>query len=313
MYKVGRGFRNRSKVGSMVRNMVMLARLGLKKSVTTEEPKDEWFDAFQVNPRALIFSKQRIVVSFSPKSACSHVVTWFFLKERLLAAANYYHPWPHNFRTKVYYDSAQFRRRRNALLANGQQDWTLIKVTRDPVKRLVAILRHAVRFPIADEIALQRGINIKRDGLSLREFGEVLKTVDLTRAARQVDTHLCSQIHPIWDMPFGRTITLNLDEVSLNDGLNDIERSLGLEVTNFSAHPKFDEIRESHYVNNDQDLDTEQNPEDVKFRRNQVERRFPKTVLQKLPYTSELAHHLYPDDFSQVVTNDTKGELFRTR
>lgn len=291
----------------------MLARFGLKKRDKKKEPQDEWFDAFQVNPRALIFSKQRIVVSFSPKSACSHIVTWFFLKERLLAAANYYHPWPHNFRTNVYYDSAQFRRQRRALLSGGQEDWTLIKVTRDPVKRLVAILRHAARFPIANEIALRQGIDIERDGLSLRELGEVLKSVDLTRASQQVDTHLRAQFHPVWDMPFGRTITLNLDEVHLNNSLNDIERSLGLGVTNFSAHPKFDEIRESHYVNNDQDLDADQSLEDVKFRRKQVERRFPKTALQQLPYTSELAHQLYPNDFPQVITHDTKGELFRTK
>ena len=285
----------------------MLTRLGAaplgrkKRQLTTS----------QLGERPLIFTKQPIVVSFSPKSACTHVVTWYFLHERLLPAANYFHAWPHQYRTKVYYHSAMYQRRRETLMQQGPKNWILIKVTRDPMKRLVAIFRHAVRTPFADELALKRGINIEKDGLTLREFGEIYKGVDLRRSSKEADIHACSQIQPVWDLNFGRTITLNMDEVPLNDSLNDIERSVGLNITNFSAHAKFSQIRDNHYVNNDQDLESVSSLEDVRFYRDEVDKRFPKTALQNLPFTSELAKKLYPDDFAPVRTSDTKGELFQ--
>ena len=103
-----------------------------------------------------------------------------------------------------------------------------------------------------------------------------------------------------------------MDEVPLNDSLNDIERSVGLNVTDFSAHAKFSQIRDNHYVNNDQDLGSVSSLEDVRFYRDEVEERFPKTALQNLPFTTELAKKLYPDDFAPVRTSDTKGELFQS-
>ena len=49
-------------------------------------------------------------------------------------------------------------------------------------------------------------------------------------------------------MAFDRIITLNIDEVPLEESLNAVERALRLPMTDFDRLPAFAPLRETHYA-----------------------------------------------------------------
>src|SRR5262245_41835151 len=55
------------------------------------------------DPRPLILPQRRMIVVFSPKSACTTVVIWFLHQIGHSKAARDYASWPHRYRTEVYY------------------------------------------------------------------------------------------------------------------------------------------------------------------------------------------------------------------
>ena len=186
------------------------------------------FEAFRTRPSPIAIASERMVVSWSPKSACSHVVLWTFLHEGLAAEAAAYHDWPHEYRMHVYYRSARFRRFAHDVVAGGGRGYTLVKVTRDPAKRLVSMFRHACRFPFMTEIFREKlGIDIATAGLSLRDFATVLQDLPLV-VPTAMDPHISAQYHPVWDWDFDRVITLNIDQIGLDDALNAVEAEFGM-------------------------------------------------------------------------------------
>ena len=265
------------------------------------------FDTFE--PRPLIFQNQNIVVSWSPKSACSHVVVWFLLKEGLLPAANYYNGWPHLFRTEVYYRTHTHQRRWQDLRGSGGKGFTLIRVTRDPVKRFVACFRHAARYDFLHELVRRKvGTDPARDGLSLLDYHEALSGEVLT-VPSPVDIHACAQAQPIWEAGFDRVITHNLDETPLNDGLNQIEAELGMGITRFEKFPKFKMLRQSHYARN-VDFAGDGPVESFRFRPADTDA-FPKKQLEALPLVRQMTEDLHAADMGRVGKGDTAGVLFQ--
>jgi hypothetical protein len=263
---------------------------------------------FNIESRPLLFSKKDVVVSWSPKSACSHVAVWFFLKQGLLPAVNYYHSWPHKFRAEVYYKSATYQRRVAAVEESNGGGFTLLKVTRDPTKRLVSIFRHVCRHTFMhDEIRRKLKLNAARDGLSLRDFQKLLKRENLLLPSK-VNVHLCGQYHPVWDMNFDRTVTLNMDTNPLNPSLNEIEAELDIPPTHFDNVPKFNQLRESHYAK-EQEFEGATDIESHKFKASETTT-FPKKALLASPLMQQMAKDFYPKDFGAVDTLDTAGKLF---
>lgn len=273
-------------------------------------------NTLQVSARPLIFSSQRLVLTFSPKAACSHAILWFYLKERLMAAATYYSKWPHDFRNEVYYNSTRYKLRADALRNGNRKNWTLLRITRDPAKRLVSQFRHTVRYNIIDtEIKDLLDLNPRTDGISFDQFTEVLTQLPKTRPSA-TDTHLCAQKHPIWEAGFGRIITINADHMDVNASLNAVEREFDMHETHFDAHPQFLKLREIHYA---RPTDTVQSGKrddypwhKFKFTRKAVQEKgfFPKESL--LPTATKIVPFLYPDDIGQIETGDTAHRLFQS-
>jgi len=263
----------------------------------------------ELGPRPLIFSQHNIVLSFSPKSACSHVIVWFLLKEGLLGAANYYHEWPHAFRTDVYYHTRVYKARAQKLIKSEGQGFTLIRVTRDPAKRLVSCYRHACRWNLIDHLVRRKvGIKPAEDGMSMMDYYTALRGEDLMLPSK-VDVHACAQTHPVWKVGFDRIITLNVDETHLNPGLHAIEAELGLGHTHFDRHPKFDALRETHYATDTPHTGPEP-VEALRIRRKQTGR-FPKKQLEALPLVQQMTAELHGADLGHVQSGDSKGVLFQ--
>lgn len=249
------------------------------------------------------------MLSWSPKAACSHVVVWFFLKENLLHAANYYNPWPHVFRTDVYYRSHTYQRRWNTLCESQGKGFTLIRITRDPVKRFVACFRHAARYDFLHTLVRRKvGTDPARDGLSLVDYHKALRGEQLT-APSPVDIHACAQNHPVWNAKFDRVITHNLDETPLNEGLNTIEAELGLGQTRFQNFPKFEALRQSHYAK-DVTYTGDIPLEEYRFYPKDTDT-FPKRQFETHPLVHEMTAELHVEDIGKVSKGDTAGRLFQ--
>lgn len=260
-------------------------------------------------PRPLIFGQHNIVLSFSPKSACSHVIVWFFLKEGLLGAANYYDEWPHKFRTDVYHNTRIYKARMQRVLKSDGKGFTLVRVTRDPVKRFVSCYRHACRWNLVDTLVHGKvGIKPSEDGLSITDYHAALKNENLLRPSK-IDVHSCAQRHPVWQVGFDRIITLNVDETHINPGLNAIEAELGLGLTQFDRHPKFDSLRQAHYAT-DVHYDGSVPLEQHRIHRKQTSQ-FPKRQLESSEQVHRMAQQLHGVDFGLVGSGDTSGVLFQ--
>ena len=267
------------------------------------------FEAFRTRPAPIAIADARMVVAWSPKSACSHVALWTFLHEGLAAEAAAYHAWPHEYRMHVYYKTGRFRRLAQDVAAGGGRGYTLLKVTRDPAKRLVSMFRHACRFPFMAEIFRRRlGIDIATAGISLRDFAAALEGLPLV-APTSTDPHICAQYHPVWDWGFDRVITLNIDQIELDPALNALESEFGLEPTDFAAHAAFGALRQTHYSLPAR-LDIAGPIEDHRFQLGKV-RRFPSRQILGSPLIGQLVRSCYAVDLGRTDLFDSAGTLFR--
>jgi hypothetical protein len=257
----------------------------------------------------MFITKVDTVVSWSPKSACSHVVLWALMHEGFLAEASQPKELPHRFRIHVYQKRPAFGRQVRRLRRHRGGGQTLLRVTRDPKKRLVSIFRHACRFPFLAPVVRDRlGFDPVVEGLSLSDLDAVLASLDLL-SATAADPHVRGQWTPLWEMNFDRTITLNVDDVPLNAGLNAVERSLGLPATSFADVPAFEALRDIHYAR-PRRFAKGGNIETYRFRREES-KRFPKAAILASPLLEQMARRYYARDYAHVGSGDTDRILFQ--
>ena len=257
----------------------------------------------------LLHPDRNLVVSWSPKAGCTQTLIWFFHQIGVLEAALAHHAFPHNYRMEIYQLSSANRARRNALMVSGGKGYTLLRMVRDPDKRLVSSFRHAVKHPLLDALAQEKlGIDLREKGLSLRNLARILEGEDIGGQGR-IDKHLRPQQHPVWAMGFDRVITLNMDRSPLHEGLNAVEAGLDLPHTDFASlagvlsHDTRRYAKEQPYAGTVP-------LEKFRFRKNR-DGSFPKAEFLALPLLQQLARKHYGGDYPQVATADSAGLLFR--
>jgi hypothetical protein len=257
----------------------------------------------------LFIRRSNLAVAFSPKSGCSHAVLWAFLHEGLYREANAFDPWPHKFRLHVYHRRPEFRQPVRRLLATGGAGMTLLRITRTPANRLVSIFRHVCRYPILYKpVKRILGFDVRDRGLSLADLDRVLARMRLV-VPTAADPHVRAQYHPLWDLPFDRVITLNLDELPLEPGLNAVERDLGLPPTDFAALPEFARLRETHYATPG-GFDGSEPIETFRFKPEHTQD-FPRSALLASPRLHAMAERHHAVDVGRIASGDTAGKLFQ--
>jgi hypothetical protein len=262
---------------------------------------------FGLEPQPLVIPDAKLVVAWSPRSASSHVVLWSFHHQGLVERARAYHRWPHRYRQFVYYRNDGYRRRVRDALASDARGYTLLKVTRDPAKRLVSIFRHACRFPfLAGPVRSRLGFDLRTRGLSLRDLDAVLGGMNLV-VPTNANPHVCAQYHPVWDMAFDRVITLDIDSLDLDAALNEVEADLGLPTTDFAAIRGFAQMRKHRHARN-QPLAIDGPLEEHRFMPDQVAA-FPKSQFEALPAVADMARRHYGADLGRVEADDSLGRL----
>lgn len=178
------------------------------------------------DPRPLIHTRKRMIVVFSPKSACTSAVIWFFHQLGHGKAARDYASWPHRYRTEVYYKSRLYR----LAYERDLSKFSLVRIIRDPFERAVSSFRHVQKGGLADK-AMARILG-RRDmataGLSFSEFLDFLERCDLTTC----DPHFRIQRHPIEDQLPTRHL-INVSSENLFSRLKQVEADFELPITDF--------------------------------------------------------------------------------
>ena len=177
-------------------------------------------------PRPLLHPGYGFVMMFSPKSACSSAVIWFFHTLGLYDEARAYDEWPHNYRTKVYYRRpeivAAFTRTRLHKLR-------LLKIVRDPMERAASSFRHALNTGYADnEIKAALGIDVAAAGLSFEQFVDFLETENL----QTCNVHHRVQRHPLEQFR-EPDFLINVTRQNLFERLGEFEATNGMPITDF--------------------------------------------------------------------------------
>lgn len=174
-------------------------------------------ECLRQRPWPMIDWKSRIVVSWSAKSACTHVLIWHLDRLGLLDDMAAESSWPHDYRVRTYYSLPEYQRALNSIAHDGPGEWTYLKVVRDPCNRCISSYRHALAHGYADRLMshfLGRPIS-HREGYSYADFLEYLHRIDL----QHCDIHHRLQRHPLDPAPFGKKILINIDEQDLESSL----------------------------------------------------------------------------------------------
>jgi hypothetical protein len=178
------------------------------------------------SPQPLIDPRNKLLVIFSAKSACSNVLVWFLHHLGHAAVARDFHRSPHEYRTQVYYHSMLYRQ----ACKDDFRRYRVVRVIRDPYERAVSGFRHLLRHahkPFGRQMKMG---HVAEQGLSFSGYLDFLERLDL----RNCDDHFAVQRHPIEDAVVVNDV-INISTDDLFARLNAIEAELGLERTDLRS------------------------------------------------------------------------------
>jgi hypothetical protein len=192
--------------------------------------------ALAVSPRPLVDTERQLMLLFSPKSACTSAVIWFYQQAGLIDVARKYDRWPHRYRTRVFNQGNAFDR----AAALGLDKFRIVRVVREPLSRCVSSFRHALASDYARK-ELNAVLGMPLEGplsLSFEQWVDFLERSDLFSC----DTHHRVQYHPVERLRKPDFI-INVSRQDLYTELNRIEQLLGLPHTDF---PNLDWLQRMH-------------------------------------------------------------------
>jgi len=253
-------------------------------------------------PRPLPCTAADVVISHSPKSGSTTMVDWYLAIEGRSRAARALGVVPHHYLESRLFWSPRFRRR--LPIGENLATWTLLRVIRNPLGRLVASFRHAVRTGYADaELSSVAGRRIEASkGLSMDRFLAHLESVDL----RNCNPHHAMQRSPVDELPFGRIVTIELDSTDLNRALAEFAESMGLPVVDLGTLGSTGWQRRVHHAPPDDGAGVEDLADAEllrhRFVRRDAQRQWPGRRLAALPEVQEAARRLYAPDWAWLET-----------
>jgi len=170
----------------------------------------------------------KLMVLWSPKSACTTVYTWFAGITGRLEDVLAHSTWPHDHRTAVYEVSPETK----AAIARNLSTYRIVRVFRDPYSRFLSSFRHSLIYGLnaAGSIDWAHGRLHRVRGYSLSDFLTYMEHVGVVSC----DPHFRQQWHPIEEHLDPDTV-INVSRRNLFKELNRVERRLGLKATDFSS------------------------------------------------------------------------------
>lgn len=184
--------------------------------------------AFANIPRPLINSEKKLIVLWSPKSACTTTYVWFSKVSGFLDEVRSYDPWPHRHRMEVFYLSSPY----TAAMDSDLSEYRALRVIRDPLSRAASMFRFALHSRAADDAIEQWSSNRLgfEKGISFQQFLDFLASRDM----RSCNPHFRPQFHACEKMLDNRTI-INISRQNLFEELNRFEAQSGWPKTDFTS------------------------------------------------------------------------------
>ncbi|RLC76615.1 MAG: hypothetical protein DRI61_12970 [Chloroflexi bacterium] len=187
---------------------------GLKTNLMKGKSKmTDHMELLRARPKLLYSRDHKLVVLFSPKSACTFVTKWFFFQLGLLDEALQYHEWIHEYRIHRFYKNAWYERFLHAIL---EQDYKTVKITRNPFSRAVSSYIVYLQQPGHAECTFE-------------DFIEWLRTIDIEN---YFDTHFTIQSHKL-EIHDVLKPDYCFDMLESMEKLREVENELGLVNANF--------------------------------------------------------------------------------
>lgn len=192
--------------------------------------------ALREAPPPLVDKQERLIVLWSPKSACTATYVWFANVCGFLNDVRRF-PNPHHHRMDVYRRSERYRDSLDA----DTSGFHVVRILRDPYERAASIFREAFTSPIgyADKDASAFGLDFSV-GVSFRQFLEMVARLDM----RNADTHYRPQVHPFENVRKVDTV-INISRADLFLELNTLASRLGMPQTDFASLDWFQAIESS--------------------------------------------------------------------
>ncbi|MCB1431349.1 MAG: sulfotransferase family 2 domain-containing protein [Alphaproteobacteria bacterium] len=170
----------------------------------------------------LIDAANRIMVYWSPKSACTSVYAWFAAMSGFIDEVQAFNSKsPHQHRKQVFNRSPFFQRG----VEMDPADLRAVKVLREPYGRAVSIYRHALKTGFADKDldAFSGGKLTAAGGFSFQQFLDMLDQLDFGRA----NIHYRPQLH-VYESIRKPDRIINISNENMFEALNGFAVSCGL-------------------------------------------------------------------------------------
>jgi len=212
-------------LSALLKRVLRASDLAAARTVAWRSNEHRTRYAMRLNPRPLADADLKLILVWSPKSACSSALIWFYHLTGQHNAAQHYADNPHPYRADIFYNTERYRRALTAPL----QDYRVIRIVRDPFDRAVSSFRHALRHGFADEAMSRRTGRAPIEGFSFAEFIGYLGEIDITRC----NPHTRCQRHPVEDWLSPSTV-INVSRQDLFSELNAVAAQAGLPKTDFS-------------------------------------------------------------------------------
>ena len=203
----------------------------LKKFLFSAIRMEGWPKLFRRNsimqePRVLLNPDHRMMVVWSPKSACTTVFVWFANTIGKIEDMKGY-KWPHEYRSEAYYKSDLHLRG----LKLAPRNYRIVRVIRDPYFRAASIYRHALKTRLdEDHLKAASPPLDRRTGFSFMQFLDYIETLQLDSA----NVHIRPQFHPV-EAELRPEFVINISRQDLFTELNKVEEAFALPRTDFHS------------------------------------------------------------------------------
>ena len=179
-----------------------------------------------MGPTPFVNKDKKLIVLWSPKSACTTMYVWFSYISGFSEDVRKYATWPHRHRMDQYMKSKLYAES----IESGMADAKVLRVIRDPYGRAVSIYRHALQTLFADRYmeAFSNGRIDAKDGYSFQTFLDLLEQLDM----RRVDVHFRPQFHPL-EKTRAVDRVINISKSDLFTEINAFEAMMEIPKTNF--------------------------------------------------------------------------------
>jgi hypothetical protein len=244
-------------------------------------------ELLRLRPPPLLDSGKKVIVLWSPKSACTASYVWFSHLAGFSDELAKHHAIPHRHRLEVYMKSDRYRE----AIECDTRAFHVVRILRDPYSRAASIFRHALVTRFADRAAARAGLDFAK-GVSFREFLDFLAAQRMHKA----DVHMRPQVHRFERHRKPDTV-INISKDDMFQALNALERHMGWPVTDFQAIDWLHKLESSRRANCKPFAG--ENGDEIPIVRGQRARttRFPPYGQLLTPRTRRQIETIYHDDF----------------